>query len=200
MPHTYEFTTDWFTNNLDVWKRELTKYQNKPINFLEVGTYEGRSALWALDNVLLHPKSKMYCVDMFQDRRIFSRFLKNAQHYIEIDKLRYFKGSARDMLKTPELLDTKFDLIYIDSSTHSQHVLEQAVLAWPLLKPKGILIFDDYTASKEHDNRCPKPGIDSFLDAYADDLHVMFARWQVFVMKLEKPRHRKRCKSEYYDI
>jgi hypothetical protein len=61
------------------------------------------------------------------------------------------------------------------------------------------LIFDDYTTSKEHDNRCPKRGIDSFLDTFADELHVAYARWQVVVRKLKKPRAKKTCNSEYFD-
>ena len=37
-----------------------------------------------------------------------------------------------------------FDLIYIDASHYAPDVLSDAVLAFKLLKPGGILIFDDY--------------------------------------------------------
>ena len=37
-----------------------------------------------------------------------------------------------------------FDIIYIDGSHAVNDVLEDAVLSFRLLKPEGILIFDDY--------------------------------------------------------
>jgi predicted O-methyltransferase YrrM len=36
-----------------------------------------------------------------------------------------------------------YDLIYIDGSHFPADVLEDAVLSWRLLKPGGMLIFDD---------------------------------------------------------
>lgn len=192
----YHFTSDWFSNNIPLWERELAKFRNKPINFLEIGTYEGRSAIWALENILTHRDSKIYCVDTFQEGT-YQTYKKNVAKFG--DKVFTLKGQSRDMLKLPHILQKKFDIIYIDSDAHSSQVLEDAVLAFPLLKPGGLLIFDDYTYSKQRDNRCPKQGIDAFLNAYAEFVHVVSARWQVIVQKNYVPRHKKPCRSEFYD-
>ena len=36
------------------------------------------------------------------------------------------------------------DLIYIDGSHLAKDVLSDAILSWKLLKPSGVMIFDDY--------------------------------------------------------
>jgi predicted O-methyltransferase YrrM len=192
----YTFSSDWFTNNIPIWEKELLKYKKKPIKFLEIGTYEGRSAIWALENILQHNDSHIFCVDTFQEGT-FSTFKKNI--YPFRDKVTILKGTSQKMLKLPVILKEKFDIIYIDADHHSSQVLESAILSFPLLKKGGLLIFDDYTYSKEHDNRCPKQGIDAFLNAYAEDIHVIYSKWQVIVKKRHLPRPRKPCKSEFYD-
>ena len=195
----YEFTVDWFTNNLPTWTKLFSTYNRKPISFLEIGTYEGRSAVWALENILQHPESKIFCVDDWKTPGTFKRFQKNiAADPAFKGKVHVFKGPARDSLKHPKVLQQQFDIIYIDADLHSSSVMEHAVLAFPLLKPGGILIFDDYTYSKHRDNRCPKQAIDAFINAYAEDIRVISARWQVIIQKHKHPRPRKPCHSEFY--
>ena len=198
---SYKFTSDWFSNNIDLWKRELSKYSNRPTLFLEVGTYEGRSALWALDNILVHPKSRLISVDTFEKPNVFKTFKDNIALKTENQrKVTILKGKSQDMLKSQEILKykDKFDIIYIDADHHAKHVLENAILCFRLLKPGGLMIFDDYTNSRRHDTTCPKKGIDSFLDTFADDLKVLYARWQVIIQKRLTPLHSGPCRSEFY--
>jgi hypothetical protein len=37
----------------------------RPVNFLELGSYEGRSTVWMLESLLTHPQSHITCVDPF---------------------------------------------------------------------------------------------------------------------------------------
>ena len=41
-------------------------------------------------------------------------------------------------------LNKCFDFIYIDGSHIAKDVLTDACMAWPLLMPKGLMVFDDY--------------------------------------------------------
>ena len=42
----YAFTTDWVSRNEEIWARQLEKFKGLPhIRALEIGSYEGRSAL-----------------------------------------------------------------------------------------------------------------------------------------------------------
>ena len=190
----YKYTEDWFSNNITQWDKYLSHMKGKPLNFLEIGTYEGRSAIWVLENILTHPKSKLYLLDLWPSKPIFERFKKNIEPYKE--KVVILNGLSRDMLRS--LKDPIFDFIYIDGSRHSKNTLEDAVLSYPLLKPGAMIIFDDYTNNKEHDINCPKPGIDAFINIYAHEIKVLQSRWQVIVVKRKKDLPRKLCYSEFY--
>jgi predicted O-methyltransferase YrrM len=194
------FSGDWFSNNIDLWKKHLHNFQNKPVHFLEIGTFEGKSALWMLENILTHKDSHLTCVDNFiiktkDGKDAYPRLVKHLHHLK--NKVTILKGESGDVLK--KLPSNKFDFIYIDANHHSQNVLEDAVLAFPLLKPHGILIFDDYTHNKEHDVNCPRLGIDAFLNIYSNDIKVLFTGWQVILMKRKQPLKRRPCYSEYYE-
>ena len=193
------FTEDWFSNNIELWKKQLFKLKKKPINILEIGTFEGRSAIWLLKNILLHADSRLFCVDHWlykgeHNDNVYKTFVKNIEPYK--DKVHILKGYSQKMLRT--LNKPQFDFVYIDANRHSQNVLEDAVLSFPLMKPDAILIFDDYTHNKEHDINCPRPGIDAFLNMYANEISVLHTKWQVVIKKRQQPLKRKPCYSELF--
>lgn len=189
-----EFTQDWFSNNIPLWKKQLSHLKGKPLSFLEVGTFEGRSALWLLENVLTHKDSRLYCVDVWKSSTLYKRFQKNIEAHK--DKVVVLKGLSSVMLRG--IKKEMFDFVYIDASKHSQNVMEEAVLSFPLLKPGGLLVFDDYTHNKEHDYNCPRPGIDAFMNVYATEIKVLVTRWQVIAQKRKVPLKRRYCFSEFY--
>ena len=193
------FTEDWFSGNIPSWKRQLERLRGKPVRFLEIGTFEGRSALWVLENILTHPDSKLYVIDHWKytgekNKEVYKTFKKNIAPYSA--KVQVLKGYSRDMLRG--LKEPNFDFIYIDANRHSQNVLEDAVMSFPLLIPKGLMILDDYTHNKEHDNMCPRPGIDSFVNTYNGELEVLHTGWQVVVRKRTRPLLRRPCYSELF--
>src|SRR5574343_585970 len=61
----YNFSQDWFSHN------DLEKYlpfnRNEELHFLEIGSFEGRSAIWFLENMLLNEKSTITCIDPWLD-------------------------------------------------------------------------------------------------------------------------------------
>ena len=198
-----KFSVDWFSNNISIWKKHLDRYKDQEICALEIGSYEGMSASWLLSNILTHPRSRIFCVDNFTQKdkktrgNVETTFMSNMAEF-PTKKWKLLKGDSSDMLKLPSVLKMKFDIIYIDSNHHSRHVLEDAVLAFALLKPGGIMIFDDNTNNKEHDNNCPKPAIISFLNAYSNEVKVMYSKWQVVLTKRSQPLRTSPCYSEFY--
>jgi len=194
------FSIDWFSNNIHLWEKHLKKFQDKPVHFLEIGTFEGKSALWLLENILTHPKSHLTCIDNFSIKTkdgqdAYKRLTKNLLPFKS--KVTILKGDSQEELR--KLPQNKFDFVYIDGDRHSQNVLEDAVLAFPCVKPNGVMIFDDYTHNKEHDINCPRLGVDAFLNIYANDIKVLFSKWQVVLMKCKQPVKRRPCYSEFYD-
>src|ERR1700710_2270733 len=62
----YSYTSDYISKNLDNWTRLLEEYRGRPgVRMLEIGSYEGRSAVWFLENVLTHPTAGIVCIDFF---------------------------------------------------------------------------------------------------------------------------------------
>jgi len=139
------FTVDWFTGYIPTWETTFKKTK-VPENILEIGSFEGRSTCWLLENTNAH----VTCVDTWegsdehsQDLKdgLFERFKENIEPYK--DRVTLCRGFSGEVLRKFECKPT-FDFIYIDGSHYSKDVLEDAILSWRLVKPGGIVIFDDY--------------------------------------------------------
>ena len=76
----YQFTKDWVRVRTSTWEETLQHLKGKPdVHGLEVGSFEGRSAIWFVENVHTHPSSSMTCVDIFSRKKIEKRFDHNVQ-------------------------------------------------------------------------------------------------------------------------
>ncbi|MHB0960811.1 MAG: class I SAM-dependent methyltransferase [Pirellulaceae bacterium] len=184
----YDFTTDWFTNNIPVWQQALAELQGQPnIRYLEIGVYEGRSAVWMLENILTHPTATVTAIDLF-DGPYRERYFANIRRTGAADKVTSIANFSQIALR--ELPLDSYDIIYIDGSHAKEDVLEDAVLSWRLLKEGGMLIFDDYqwagsfavgTSDKPSD--FPKTAIDAFVQCFGDHLEVTHNAYQIILRK-----------------
>ncbi len=178
----YEFTKDWFSKWEDSWRHHFGALAARPAHALEIGSLEGRSAVWMLDHLLLHPESRLVCVDLFHDAEIEARFDRNIAATGQVAKVRKLKGHSWRHLRALE--PDRFDLVYVDGSHHGLHVLEDAVLSFRLLRSGGCLVFDDYPWRKDESHPVyPKDAIDAFLHLYQGSVEVLWHAWQVFVRK-----------------
>lgn len=196
----YRFTHDYFSDNIAQWTRDLARFAGLPnLHFLEIGSFEGRSACWLLQKILTHDSSRITCIDLFaegrsqgayettgldsnlmstEDRFDYNIRQTGASH--RVDKL---KGDSHELLRS--LPRSEYDFIYVDGSHVAKDVLEDAVLAWRLLKTRGVLTFDDYQWRDEPDPlRCPQIGIDAFLQVYEGHYRMIHKAYQVTLEKL----------------
>ncbi|KXZ46234.1 hypothetical protein GPECTOR_45g104 [Gonium pectorale] len=62
------FSVDWMTPHQPVWLQHVVpRFAGRPgVRVLEIGCWEGRSALWMLQHVADHPSSGVVCVDPFE--------------------------------------------------------------------------------------------------------------------------------------
>ena len=60
----YKFSHDWFYWAPEVWA-QLVPLLPERKNFLEIGSYEGRSAVWAAEH-LLEDDGRILCVDTWE--------------------------------------------------------------------------------------------------------------------------------------
>ena len=78
-----------------------------------------------------------------------------------------------------------FDLIYIDGSHVARDVLLDACCAFALLRPGGIMMFDDYEWNLlPEDYNCPGLGIDVFRSCFGPHMEVVHCGYQFFCRKV----------------
>ena len=187
------FTNDHFSNNIPRWKKHvIPRFNGKECNALFIGPCEGRAPIWFLENL---PNAHAMCIERFEEKT-FTLFKQNIRGFK--NRCKYLNMSFKDgLIKLHSKTPNQFDFVFIDTA-NSKEVLEALVLAYPLLKFKGLLIVDDYTNSKEHISNCPKPAVDSFMNIYAPYMKALEFSWQAILLKRSKPLPWHKCNSEYY--
>ncbi|PKN68377.1 MAG: hypothetical protein CVU54_15070 [Deltaproteobacteria bacterium HGW-Deltaproteobacteria-12] len=182
----YTFHSDWFTHNIPNWNRILQDMKGKPgLTYLEIGPFEGRSFLWVMDNLLTHPSSRAIAIDTFDrildsdPEQIFRENLRRSGHEA---KVTIIKGYSQQKMRDLNL--NSIDLIYIDGDHRGKGVLQDAILAWDLLKEDGLLIFDDYKLDYELPMEMrPEFSLDVLQSLFWDEMTVLVNDYQLIVRK-----------------
>lgn len=187
---SYNFTEDWFSHNIDTWKKQLAHLKGKEgVLVIELGAYEGRATTWLLDNILTGKGSVLIAVDTWEGseehkdidmKAVKQRFDDNVEQFNGEATLSKYAGTTSSFLIDNAYLEA--DMIYIDASHQANDVLSDAVLSDNLLKPGGLLIFDDYIWGDGSTNT-PKPAIDAFLTCFANQYDVVHKAYQVILRK-----------------
>lgn len=73
---------------------------------LEIGSYEGRSAVWFLENILTHPTARIVCVDLFTRLPFELRFDHNIRISGAGDKVTKMKGRSETVLSCFSTIST----------------------------------------------------------------------------------------------
>jgi predicted O-methyltransferase YrrM len=136
-------SNDYFSSNAFYFNNLLKKLP-KDFKYLEIGSYEGNSALYVSINF---PNSNITCVDLWQDVEeykgknfniIESNFDLNLKGLSNINKI---KSTSDDFFVKNK---TMYDFIYIDGNHKFDYVLRDCENAWKFLNDDGFLVCDDY--------------------------------------------------------
>lgn len=176
------FTTDWFGRYPDYWTQLFAErgwQPDQPRSIVEIGSFEGRSALWMLEHLLQHPQSRLHCVDIFPDRddpaSYWHRFKANVLDGPYAEKVTVTASPSLPFLSRMVASGEQADFIYIDGSHRAADVLEDLVLAFHATKPGGVIIVDDYLITPrtgELTLDSPKIAVDAFTTIYRDRLRI----------------------------
>jgi glycosyltransferase involved in cell wall biosynthesis/predicted O-methyltransferase YrrM len=191
----YQFTQDWFSGNIPIWEQRLKYFVNMPeLNVLEIGSWEGRSTCWLIDNIMIHDSSKITCVDTFEGsiehntydtsylQSIGSRFDFNINKTGFPNKVQKIVGQSHEVLRTLPL--NHYNLVYIDGSHVASDVLEDTVLVWQLVKVGGFIIFDDYLFGfPENPAWNTKNGVDAFMKVFNEKFRLIHKAYQIIIEK-----------------
>lgn len=180
-----EFTSDWTSMHFDVWAKLLEPLRDRPVDILEVGAFEGRSAIFFLEYL---PLSRIVCIDRFKssfDPGYDVRFRRNTRRFgRRIEAIRADSSTALQSL-LPNA--RRFDVIYIDGSHARDDVLIDSLLCWRLLRVGGIMIWDDYELDMTpYDG--PREAIDQALNLYQGAFEELHKAGQVIIRKTRERR------------
>ena len=194
--HGKEFTSDWASGNFSLWRRVLSPLRDQPLRILEIGSWEGRSALFFLN---FFERSTIVCIDTFGgntgEKEVYDslatimpgvegRFDRNLASFgNRAEKIKSLSGPALEELKAQ---GRRFDLAYIDGSHRRDDVMTDSQAVWQLLNVGGIVIWDDYKwgPGLPPEER-PQPAIDAFLQAHEGSYRLLARGYQVMIERLK---------------
>lgn len=192
------FSRDWTSHHIPIWEKLLRERAQEPLRVLEIGSFEGRSALFFLKFL---PNCHLTCIDTFEGSvehrtpgsrhhtdmsEVEARFDANTKLFS--DRLEKLKAFSIEALSELQRESRRFDVVYVDGDHHAASAFTDAQQSWDLLASGGIMILDDYLwqPAKTAAER-PKPGIDAFLQARAGEYEVLHNDYQVIVRKTWSP-------------
>lgn len=189
----YDFSDGPEFNHAKSWTTIFDAVIGQPnIHSLEIGCNEGKSAVWMLNHVLTDPTSTLTCVDCWSDsvndgrtnaHLAESRFDANIEFSGRHGSVRKIVGYSEYVL--PSLRGMQFDTCYIDAAHDARSALVDSVLAWPLVKSGGVIVWDDYLWTVGGSGtECPKLGIDAFLSVYSGKWRYLSINWQMAIQKI----------------
>jgi predicted O-methyltransferase YrrM len=182
----YEFSADWFSGNIYLFTRNLIHLKGTPCQILEIGSFEGRSTTWMLENLATHPNARITCVDP----SVRPAFLPNIEKTGRGSQVRLIPGRSGDVVGV--LGAAAFDFVYVDGSHAKEDVLQDAVLSFRAAGPGAVIAFDDYLEDglQWNPRDFAKPAIDAFLDIYANRLEILERCHQIWIRKrATEPHH-----------
>jgi predicted O-methyltransferase YrrM len=188
------FKTDWTSWHFPNWAKWLAPYQKRELDVLEIGSWEGRSALFFLNYL---PRCKLTCVDTFEGGqehkaaddaetelpKIEKHFDANTAAFkSRIEKI---KAPSWTALADLGVAGRRFDIAYVDGGHRAFEVFSDGMLTWPLMRKGGLVIFDDYQWEMMPDPLDnPKPGIDAFLKAVKGEFRNVHRKYQIAIEKV----------------
>ena len=186
----YEYTSHWFLDSKSIWKIMFEEFDIK--SALELGSYEGQSAVFMIEHGVEH----LDCVDLWSDnsmkisgldpntcRGVETRFDHNITLAADGNDscfIRKHKMSTETFLKQAS---STYDLIYIDASHLAKDILKDATMSFDLLRPGGLMVFDDYDWNIDERTR-PAMAIKSWADVmepYVKEWEMCHVRQKYYI-------------------
>jgi len=181
----YRITHDWFHFHEDHWRKHFGYFSGRPnLRFLEIGSFEGRSACWMLSELLTAPGCQLICVDTFDlhpgQESNFDHNIHAVSSNATVLKLR---GRSQQVLHHIE--EQSIDFIYVDGSHSALDIIADAAAAWRLARTGAVLVFDDYANDVLPDSFAMpcKVATDAFLAMIEGRYELIFKDWQVAISK-----------------
>ncbi len=179
----YQYSEDFVSHWEGTWELMLGPLRGtRGLRILEIGSFEGRSAVWFLENLLTADDASIVCLDPFKAPWAEGFFDKNMVLTGVGNKVTKLKMRSDEYLAA--MPEDRFDLVYVDGGHTAPTVLFDALLSWLLVKPGGILMFDDYEWGPDKPpHERPQISIDVFMAILAGNYEVLHEGYQILLRK-----------------
>jgi predicted O-methyltransferase YrrM len=184
---SYNYFVDWSKASTKNIKYIFDKYITHPKSTMEIGVFEGRTTFWMINSypsinrhVAIDPFRGNYEVDETILDIVKDRFLDNLSQCPQNSKIEFHESKSVDVLN---LLNERFDFIYIDGDHTASSVLEDIVRCFQLIRPGGVILLDDATRWKytKHSTKeksgdpslAPRMAIDAFIHCNWNRIEVL---------------------------
>ena len=155
-----------------------------PKTTIEIGCFEGEST-FNISHICSQKYSdyKHYAIDPYDNSNDLPEenisktkeiFLNNLNEFQPKGVVEFIHKKSFDGLIELYNRGVKADFIYVDGDHEAPGVLQDMVLGFELLNPRGIMLCDDSMAWRIDDNPCnsPKMAVDNFIQCYWNKLKV----------------------------
>jgi hypothetical protein len=151
-----------------VYEPLFNLYRDKPINFLEIGIYNGGS-IKAFKEYF--PLANIYAIDI-EDKRIY----QEDRIFIELGD-----QSDRNFIKNV-FPDVKFDFIIDDGSHQLDHQFISFDELFPRLKSKGVYIIEDLHTSLYYPKICDECNSPlNFVEDISNNININISKYPLLL-------------------
>lgn len=182
------FSNRWFLNNFEIFNFFLPKDSDKKFNYLEIGCYEGLSSFYMVSE---YKNINAYFIDLWDMPNENSKSLTNNFQVVEkkfdenLLNYRFTKIKGDSVISMRNIFRQKinFDFIYIDGSHNGEDILSDSIDAFKILKPGGLIFFDDFLQFEKDRQIQSYSGIEKFLELYKNYIEIVYFQNNLVIKK-----------------
>ncbi len=183
-----KLSQDWFSHNVYDWQKTLEDYINIKFEYLEIGSFEGCSALYIAQN---YQGAKITCVDAWDVNTVGNENLDLENIELNFDKntLEFKEKFLKIKMKSRDFFSlnkNRYKIIYIDGSHEAVDVFDDCVASWKVLENKGIIIMDDFFWKlNQNILNSPAKAIVDFLNTIQGEYKILkLTKYQISIKKI----------------
>ena len=158
--------------NVSSWPEHIKDLRTPCIQYLEIGSLHGGSLI--MFHNMFGPNVQSTSIDPFSKCDNYNEYDLEHERNYEIYKINTEQlGSKNIHIRKPSyeivpfLQNDFYDVIYVDGNHNLSSILEDSVLCYRKLKPKGYLIMDDVNWGNGENNT--QSTVNAFVNAYTKD-------------------------------
>lgn len=187
----------WVEGNLNCFLNLLEEYQEKKLNILELGSYQGASAFLFLS---ILKNSKITCVDSFLDPLNYELFEKNLKEFFIKERVTISKSSTLSFF-SKEMKKNFYDIVYIDAGHGYSDLTIDIHCSFDQVNDGGIIILDDYEWCEQNlmsMNKNVRLAINDFLERFRECYEVLHHGY-IIILKKTKDFNGFQLGENYYN-